>query len=96
LATDRFRVRPTAFGKLCTVGQVVMVAFVLTAPDLNYLRAGLGTWMAGTMADVVAVLCLLAGISYTRLGLAFIAEGQKPLEHHGANSTGATDTHERH
>jgi len=87
LVTDRFRVRPSLAGKACTMVQLVMVVVVLAAPDLNALGAPAGT-MAGRFCFwVVAVLVLLAMISYTRLGLSFIAEGQKPLDEHRTSSS---------
>jgi cardiolipin synthase len=80
LVTDRFRIRPTAVGKACTVAQLVMFGFVLLAPDFNRLRDGLGTALATALSWTVAGICVLAVVSYTRLGLGFIAEGAKPLD----------------
>lgn len=82
LVTDRFRVRPTIFGKTCTFGQLVMVVAVLAAPDLNRIVPNAGTWIAHACWWAVALLVLLAVMSYTRLGLGFVAEGQKPLDEH--------------
>ncbi len=82
LVTDRFRVRPTIAGKACTFGQLVMVVAVLAAPDLNRLAGGAGTWVAIGCFWIVAALVVLAVVSYTRLGLSFVAEGQKPLDEH--------------
>ena len=82
LVTDRFRIVPTQFGKICTTGQLVMVGCVLIAPDINRLRDGLGGQVATALSFAVAVLCALAVISYTRLGLRFVAQEQKPLENH--------------
>lgn len=83
LVTDRVRVRPTPAGKLCTLGQSVMVSAILLAPELNELAgpAGVraGSVLAGTMGWIVAGLSLLAGVSYTRLGLRFIVQDAKPL-----------------
>jgi len=86
LVTDRFRVRPTAAGKACTLGQLVMVAAVLAAPDINRLWAGVGTWIATAFYWAAAVLVVAAVVSYTRLGLIFVAEGQAPLDDHAAAS----------
>jgi cardiolipin synthase len=80
LVTDRFKVRPTLSGKACTLGQLVMVLAVLAGPDLNNLIAHAGTWLVWVCCWAVAVLALLAVVSYTRLGLIFIAEEQKPLD----------------
>jgi cardiolipin synthase (CMP-forming) len=82
LVTDRFRVRPTPSGKICTLGQLVMVLAVLAGPDLNNLAAGAGTWLVGICCWAVAALAVLAVVSYTRQGLVFISEGQKPLDGH--------------
>ena len=82
LVTDRFRVQPTVFGKATTVGQLAMVMAVLASPDLNRLGEGLGTAFAVACYWAVAVLVVLAIVSYTRLGLSFVAEGQQPLDEH--------------
>ncbi len=80
LVTDRFRIRPSFLGKACTVGQVIMVVSVLLAPEMNQVLAGLGSWMASVAGWAVAALCVLAIISYTRMGLSFVIEEAKPLE----------------
>jgi len=82
LVTDRFCVKPTLAGKACTVGQLLMVGFILIAPDLNRLTAAanVGTWTAAALSWAVAGMCVLAMISYTKVGLGFIAEKEKPLE----------------
>ena len=80
LVTDHFRNRPTWSGKVCTVGQIVMVGFTLLAPELNWLSPGLGGWVVTGLSTAVMGLCILAVISYTRLGLRFIATEGKPLE----------------
>jgi len=85
LVTDRFHVRPTLAGKACTVGQLVMLAAVLSAPDIDLLRAELGRQIAAVTGWAVIALCVLATISYTRIGLGLIAKGQKPLEENGQN-----------
>jgi phosphatidylglycerophosphate synthase len=98
LVTDRFRIRPTIAGKLCTAVQCLMVGFTLMAPEWNLLaerlgvKVALGTWIALGMSWATAGACVAAAISYTVLGLAFIATEQKPLEDHGA----ARKDHERH
>jgi len=83
LVTNRFRVHPTVAGKACTVGQFVMVSFFLVAPDLNALCEPLGTRIAQGLSWGAAALSLLAAVSYTRLGLEFIGQAQKPLEDAG-------------
>jgi cardiolipin synthase len=82
IVTDRFRVQPTVFGKATTVGQLAMVLAVLACPDLNRLGEGFGTTLVVACYWAVAVLVVLAIVSYTRLGLSFVAEGQQPLEEH--------------
>lgn len=83
LVTDRFRVHPTSAGKAATVGQLAMVGFVLAAPDFNRLVGRLGTYMAIVCQCGAAGLSAFAAITYTRLGLRFVAEGQKPLDDDG-------------
>ena len=86
LVTDRFRVRPTVAGKVCTVVQCLMVGLTLLAPDLNAAAGGLGTWAARAASWAAAAACAVAAFSYTLLGLAFIARaGEKPLEEHAPN-----------
>jgi cardiolipin synthase len=83
LVTDRFRVRPSRAGKVCTAGQLIMVVSILLAPDINHLRGGLGTEIAGALSWLVAVLCVMAVLSYTRMGLVFVAKEGKPLDESG-------------
>jgi cardiolipin synthase len=105
LVTDKFRVRPTLAGKACTGVQCLMVGFTLLAPELNALgrHAGaafpLGTWIALGLSWATAAACVAAAVSYTVLGLAFIASEQMPLEDHaslGAQTGLAKKNHERH
>jgi len=88
LVTDRLRVEPTLSGKICTFGQLVMVGLFLIAPGLSYVIGKLAAYLATGLSWVVAGLCVLAGISYTRLGLSFIAREQKPLEASAPGQTG--------
>jgi cardiolipin synthase (CMP-forming) len=98
LVTDRFRVRPTLAGKLCTAVQCLMVGFTLLAPELNSLAPhlglpfALGSWVAMSLGWATAAACVAAAISYTVLGLAFIATEQKPMEDHAL----LKKNHERH
>ena len=85
LVTDRFLVHPAKAGKACTVGQVVMVLCFLAGPDLNALAAGLGSWIARAASWAVAALCVLAVIIYTRMGLIYVLQEEKPLEDAIAN-----------
>ena len=89
LVTDRFHIQPTLAGKLCTFGQIWLVGLTLIAPDLNLMGAQAGSWAAAVMAWVAAALCVLAVVSYLRLGLRFVATGQKPIEtpHRRTNAT---------
>jgi len=81
LVTDRFRSQPNWAGKVCTFGQVVLVSLTLLAPELNRLHAGLGERIVVSGSAVVAGLCILAGIGYTRAGLRFLVTEEKPLDH---------------
>lgn len=80
LVTDRLAIAPTISGKASTVVQLLTVLLVLLVPDIEAMRKGLGVLMASVMSIVVAALSALAVVSYTRLGLVFIAEHQKPLD----------------
>jgi len=80
LVTDRFRIHPTRAGKAATLGQLIMVLSVLIAPELNRIVGGLGSMLARLLGWLVTVVSVLAAVSYTRLGLSFVAEEQKPLE----------------
>ncbi|HUU22308.1 MAG TPA: CDP-alcohol phosphatidyltransferase family protein [Phycisphaerae bacterium] len=88
LVTDRVRVHPTSAGKICTFGQVWLVGLTLIAPELNLLGMRIGTRIALVTGWIVAALCVLAVISYTRLGLHFVATEQKPLESANAHKPG--------
>lgn len=81
LVTDTFRIRPTWCGKSSTLGQLVMVACVLAAPDMERWIPGLGRGVTTALWWIIGGLTAAAVISYTRLGLAFIGPEQKPLEH---------------
>lgn len=80
LVTDRLRIRPTLAGKLATVGQLLLVGYTLLAADVAKFspRAASCGVLAGSWA--VAALSVLAIISYTRLGLAFVSAEGKPLD----------------
>lgn len=83
LVTDQFVVRPSVWGKAATLAQLVMVVAVLAAPELNALDVvdgALGTGVARWMMVAVAVLSVLAALSYTRMGLRFVVHQQKPME----------------
>ena len=93
LVTDRFRIRPTLAGKAATFGQLVMVTGVLLSPDLDKLGAGVpvGSYLVTFTTWAVAALSVLAIISYTRLGLRFVVEEEKPLDQNvRTNETSAT------
>ena len=80
LVTDRIRISPTAAGKACTFTQLWLVGFTLLAPELDMLADSLGTRIATTLTWATAGLCVWAAVGYTRMGLKFIAEDQKPLD----------------
>ena len=80
LVTDRIRIRPTFAGKACTFGQVWLVGLTLLGPNLEQAPGPIGAWTLAVVSWIVAGLCCLAIISYTRLGLSFIAAEQKPLD----------------
>lgn len=86
LVTGRVKIHPTRAGKVCTAGQIIMVAGVLLAPDINRLGDHAGSLMAQYMGYAVVALCLIAIASYTRLGLMMLSQheshpaGPKPLE----------------
>jgi hypothetical protein len=83
LVTDKFLIHPAKAGKACSVGQLAMVLLFLAGPDLNRLAEQLGSRIALAASWMVAGLCALAVISYTRMGLSFIAQEEKPLENTG-------------
>ena len=83
LVTDRFRVRPCLAGKACTACQLAMVVLVLIAPDVNRLGGRAGTILVTVSAWVVAAMCIASVISYTRMGLEFVAGQDKPLDTNG-------------
>lgn len=80
LVTDRIRLQTTWTGKASTVGQLAMVSLVLLAPDLNALSDRLGTRLGAAAGWAAAGLSIAALISYTRLGLGFLAGADRPLE----------------
>jgi len=91
LVTDRLRVRPTMAGKVATFGQLLMVGFVLIAPDLNRLGWQVGSRIATAMGWAAAGLSAVAVVSYTRLGLRFVAEEEKPLDVNDAGDNQASE-----
>jgi len=100
LVTDRLKITPTRSGKLSTFAQLLMVGFALIAPDINWMLSAyvegledrpVGTWIVQGLSYAVAGLCVLALISYTRLGLRFIVAEQKPLDEGGGSETHGSD-----
>ena len=92
LLTGRVRVMPTRAGKLCTAGQLAMVTAVLISPDINRLALsagtalGAGTALARGLWWATGALSIAAVVSYTRLGLGFVAEADRG----GGNGPDAT------
>ena len=93
LVTDRFVVRPSIAGKASTFAQLLMVVLVLLSPEFNRLgsRVGagaLGTGLAVAASYLVVAVCVLAVISYSRMGLAFVIEKGRLLDdgHKGSAS----------
>ena len=80
LVTDRLRVRPSMAGKASTLGQLLLVGYTLVAADVAEVSPRAARWgiIAGSWA--VAALSVIAIISYTRLGLAFVLAEGKLLE----------------
>ncbi len=74
LLTGSVHVLPSWPGKICTAGQVAMVAAVLISPELNLLGLSAGTHLARVLWYTVAGFSALSVISYTRIGLTFVAE----------------------
>lgn len=87
LVTDRFRTKPTWTGKASTASQLVMITMTLLSPEISRLIPSfslmdhsLGWWAMMGTSVAAAALCVLAVMSYTRLGLRFISVEAKPLE----------------
>ena len=83
LVTNRFCNRPNWAGKTCTFAQVLLVGLTLLAPELNQLSDAmphLGRQVVVSLSAVIAGLCILAVISYTRVGLSFMVTEEKPLD----------------
>jgi cardiolipin synthase len=89
LATTRFRNRPDLSGKACTFGQVLLIGFILIAPDLNLLAPKLGNHIVLGLSGIVTALCVLAGISYTRYGLRYVVTEGKSLDEPDAGDSPA-------
>lgn len=77
LLTGSVRIKPTPSGKLCTLAQLAMVSAILISPDLNRLGLHAGFHLARALWLASAALCLVAVISYTLLGLSFLAESDR-------------------
>lgn len=93
LATNRFRIQPTLAGKASTLGQLMMLGFTLIAPDINAVWRGAGSRLALALAWVAAGLSVLAAISYTRLGLRFVAHEQMPYEEQNQSNVSHHESH---
>ena len=83
LVTNRLCSRPNWAGKSCTFAQVLLVGLTLLAPELNTVSTSmphLGNQVVVALSAVIAGLCILAVISYTRVGLSFVITEEKPLD----------------
>ena len=67
----------------------------LLAPNLDRAAGPLGMWVVAAISWIVVGLCCLAMISYTRLGLSFVAEGQKPLEASSGNQSQTNESDQK-
>ncbi len=74
LLTGSVHVLPSGSGKICTAGQVAMVAAVLISPELNLIGMKIGTHLAMILWYAVAGLCAMSVVSYTHIGLTFVVE----------------------
>jgi CDP-diacylglycerol--glycerol-3-phosphate 3-phosphatidyltransferase len=93
LVTDRFLVRPTLAGKAATFAICVLVPVVLISPELDDLASGLGRHVVLALEAAATVLCILAVISYTKVGLEFVARREKPLEDDPADAARNREQH---
>lgn len=80
MATGRFFVEPRFWGKACTTIQLLMVAYVLLAPDLPDGWNGLLT----ALAILSSALAVIALADYIRLGNRFVSSRQHAFD--GASS----------
>ncbi len=83
LLTRKLHVQPNIFGKMATAAQLLMVIAILLNPELNTLGRQVGTRLAQVLWSVVAALCVLAALTYTRLGLRFVLAD---IKHHEPES----------
>ncbi len=76
IATGEYLVRPRIWGKACTLVQLVMVAFVLLAPDLPmaFQRIPPVLWSLASGLAIVAVA------DYARIGNRFAAEHHAKIQ----------------
>lgn len=92
LVTSQIRVVPVLLGKAATALQLVMVAFVLTAPEFSrvipHYRLALSVlwWSAAAVA-------ILATLVYIRAGSRYIEQFERSSAKNG--STGSTDADKR-
>jgi len=77
LVSDKVRVTPSLPGKMCTFAQLLLVGFVLLSPEINLIGWQVGSYIVRGLCWVVAVLAGLSVISYTRIGIATVAEADQ-------------------
>ena len=68
--TSEFFIQPRVWGKLCTLVQLLMVAYLLLAPDLPGVLQG-RAWAFYWLASGLAVIAV---VDYVRVGNRFAAE----------------------
>ncbi|MBI5723663.1 MAG: CDP-alcohol phosphatidyltransferase family protein [Planctomycetes bacterium] len=94
LVTGRFLVKTALAGKMATFCQLIMVVCVLISPEINGVRSALGSNLVRATGWAVVAMCLLAVMTYGRVGLAFMLHRQMPLdEYHppGGGSKGLSE-----
>ncbi len=70
MLTGGLKMSPSLSGKASTLGQAIMVALTLLAPELARLHVGAARVAVLASSAMVTTLCALAVMSYTRMGLA--------------------------
>ncbi len=74
MLADGLKMGPSLSGKASTLAQAIMVALTLLAPELNRLHPSAGAIARIWSSAIVTLLCGLAVMSYTRMGLAQVQD----------------------